>query len=382
MYALVLLLVLLGVLALHGALRRPVAAAPGPRHRCRGAARPDALLVAVPARGRRRRGCGRGRARSRRPGPPAGACSRWPPAACCSCPWLPVFLFQAAHTGHAVGRPAAAGPCWSRPGRAGPDRGCPASCSACCCWSWRWPRPSCGRDAAPTARTACCCACPRSRLPRAAQPAPPSPRSSSASASPCCSPPGYALRYSAVALVPALLAAAVGLQALPRRARAVALCTWSRSGSLTTVRLPFDDRRTQAPSTAAAIEARLTPGDLVLYCPDQLGPARRRGCCRRRHRPARLPDRRPPRAGRLGRLRRAQRGRRPGPLRRARRTGATGARLAGHGASGYRTYGDACDAPRRARWPRPARARSSSCWTSAAGSYESARALPVRRPRA
>ncbi len=84
---------------------------------------------------------------------------------------------------------------------------------------------------------------------------------------------GYALRYSAVALVPALLAAAVGLQALPVRFRYGLLALLVLLGTLTTVRAPFDDTRTQAPATAAAIEARLTPVDLVLYCPDQLGPA-------------------------------------------------------------------------------------------------------------
>ena len=84
---------------------------------------------------------------------------------------------------------------------------------------------------------------------------------------------GYALRYSAVAVVPALLAASVGLQALRPRARAVVLAGLVLLGTATTVTVPFDDRRTQAGVTATALRARLAPGDLVVYCPDQLGPA-------------------------------------------------------------------------------------------------------------
>jgi hypothetical protein len=36
------------------------------------------------------------------------------------------------------------------------------------------------------------------------------------------------------------------------------------------VTVPFDDRRTRRASTAAALRERLAPGDLVVYCPDQL----------------------------------------------------------------------------------------------------------------
>ena len=84
---------------------------------------------------------------------------------------------------------------------------------------------------------------------------------------------GYALRYSAVAVVPALLSAAVALQALRPRPRAVVLAGMVLLGAMTSLTIPFDDRRTQAGLTAAALRARLAPGDLVVYCPDQLGPA-------------------------------------------------------------------------------------------------------------
>lgn len=84
---------------------------------------------------------------------------------------------------------------------------------------------------------------------------------------------GYALRYSAVALPPALLAASLGAQALPRRLRTGALAAAVALGSVGTLSAPFDTDRTQARETAAVLRPLLRPGDLVVYCPDQLGPA-------------------------------------------------------------------------------------------------------------
>lgn len=84
---------------------------------------------------------------------------------------------------------------------------------------------------------------------------------------------GFAPRYSSVALAPVLLVAATGLLALPRKALAVVLAVVTVSGLVGVVGQPFSTTRTQAGLTAAAIDASLAPGDLVLYCPDQLGPA-------------------------------------------------------------------------------------------------------------
>jgi hypothetical protein len=84
---------------------------------------------------------------------------------------------------------------------------------------------------------------------------------------------GYAVRYSAPAVVPVLLAAAVGIASLGRRPAAVAGIT---VGFLSLGVCQFStllDDRTQARTTATLIESRLRPGDLVVYCPDQLGPA-------------------------------------------------------------------------------------------------------------
>jgi len=83
---------------------------------------------------------------------------------------------------------------------------------------------------------------------------------------------GYAFRYSSIALVPALLLAALGVRTLPPRGRLVALCLVAVTGLAGVLPLPFSQRRTQAAVTAAALGRGLAPGDLVVYCPDQLGP--------------------------------------------------------------------------------------------------------------
>ena len=84
---------------------------------------------------------------------------------------------------------------------------------------------------------------------------------------------GYAPRYSSVALVPGLLLAALGLRALPPRAAQVALAVAAVTGLLGSLPQLQSTRRTQAAVTAEAIEGALRPGDVVVYCPDQLGPA-------------------------------------------------------------------------------------------------------------
>jgi len=84
---------------------------------------------------------------------------------------------------------------------------------------------------------------------------------------------GYAARYSSVALGPALLLVAVGLRALPRRALLVLTGATVALGLVVSVQTPFDHKRTQAAQVAAVLRASLQPGDVVLSCPDQLGPA-------------------------------------------------------------------------------------------------------------
>ena len=84
---------------------------------------------------------------------------------------------------------------------------------------------------------------------------------------------GFAPRYSSVALAPVLLVAAAGLSALPRRALLAVLGLVAVTGLAGVVGQPFASTRTQAGLSAAAITDQLQPGDLVVYCPDQLGPA-------------------------------------------------------------------------------------------------------------
>ena len=84
---------------------------------------------------------------------------------------------------------------------------------------------------------------------------------------------GYSPRYSSVALAPALLLAALGLRALPGRGRALVLALATVCGLLTSLPMLSSTRRTQAAETAALLRGQLAPGDVVAYCPDQLGPA-------------------------------------------------------------------------------------------------------------
>lgn len=84
---------------------------------------------------------------------------------------------------------------------------------------------------------------------------------------------GFAARYAAMALPPFILLAALGADALadPKVRRAVlavmaVLGLWT--GATTSLH-----RRTTARQVSTAIKERGAPGDVVAYCPDQLGPA-------------------------------------------------------------------------------------------------------------
>lgn len=84
---------------------------------------------------------------------------------------------------------------------------------------------------------------------------------------------GFPVRYSAAALGAGVLVVAYGVRVLPGRARTGALAVIAVLGLATSVSLPFQNNRTQAAATAAAIRSAYRPGDLVVFCPDQLGPA-------------------------------------------------------------------------------------------------------------
>jgi hypothetical protein len=83
---------------------------------------------------------------------------------------------------------------------------------------------------------------------------------------------GLAGRYASIALPPFLALAALGVAALPTaRARAITLTVVAGLGltvALPTLMIP----RTQAGEVARALRVA-APGDLVVFCPDQLGPS-------------------------------------------------------------------------------------------------------------
>jgi hypothetical protein len=83
----------------------------------------------------------------------------------------------------------------------------------------------------------------------------------------------YADRYTAVAFVPFLLLTAVGTRTLtsPQLFRGMVALV-AIFGLINGSQYVFNDR-TQARQVADVLRARAGAGDIVLYCPDQLGPA-------------------------------------------------------------------------------------------------------------
>lgn len=83
----------------------------------------------------------------------------------------------------------------------------------------------------------------------------------------------FIARYGAVTMPLLLIAAGIGLARLPspwiRRGTALALVALSSVGALFNV----IDQRTQGEQVAAIVNERSVDGDLVVFCPDQLGPS-------------------------------------------------------------------------------------------------------------
>ncbi len=83
----------------------------------------------------------------------------------------------------------------------------------------------------------------------------------------------FVARYTAVVLPLFLLVMATGIAIMPgRRFRAGCLAVLVLAGILTG-RSENQQQRTQAVQVAAVLNAQAQPGDMVVYCPDQLGPA-------------------------------------------------------------------------------------------------------------
>jgi len=83
----------------------------------------------------------------------------------------------------------------------------------------------------------------------------------------------FVARYTAVVLPMYLLICATGMAVIPgRRFRAGCIALLCLAG-LWTGRNENRQQRTQAVQVAAILNAQAEPGDMVVYCPDQLGPA-------------------------------------------------------------------------------------------------------------
>ncbi|WP_101829691.1 glycosyltransferase family 39 protein [Frankia canadensis] len=90
----------------------------------------------------------------------------------------------------------------------------------------------------------------------------------------------YAERYTGIALPACLLLASLGIAILPgTRVRAIVLAVAVFSGLVGGWQLTRTER-TQAGEIAGRIVALARPGDVVAYCPDQLGPAVHRALAR------------------------------------------------------------------------------------------------------
>ena len=80
-------------------------------------------------------------------------------------------------------------------------------------------------------------------------------------------------RYASVVFVPVVLLVSIGLTTfLDRRVRNVILAVAIVAGLVASF-ANITTNRTQAGKVAAAMSTRALPGDIVAYCPDQLGPA-------------------------------------------------------------------------------------------------------------
>lgn len=80
-------------------------------------------------------------------------------------------------------------------------------------------------------------------------------------------------RYTSVAFPLFLLLVTVGLARLPHAARAGTLVLVVLVGLAGAIPNPGRTDKTQAAALAAVLGAQARPGDVVVYCPDQLGPA-------------------------------------------------------------------------------------------------------------
>jgi mannosyltransferase len=83
----------------------------------------------------------------------------------------------------------------------------------------------------------------------------------------------FVARYTAVVLPLFLLIMATGMSVVPGRNFRIGCVAVLVTAGLLTGQFENSQARTQAAQVAAVLNAQAQPGDLVIYCPDQLGPA-------------------------------------------------------------------------------------------------------------
>ncbi len=83
----------------------------------------------------------------------------------------------------------------------------------------------------------------------------------------------FVARYTAVALPLFLLVMSTGIVTLPGRRFRIGVLAVLVLAGIMSGKAQNASQRTQAVSVAAILNAQARPGDLVIYCPDQLGPA-------------------------------------------------------------------------------------------------------------
>jgi hypothetical protein len=83
----------------------------------------------------------------------------------------------------------------------------------------------------------------------------------------------FAPRYAAVVFLPLILLVALGTTTLLATRIRLAVVTVAVVAGLIGSVQNIDTQRTQAPKVAAVINAQAKPGDIVAFCPDQLGPS-------------------------------------------------------------------------------------------------------------
>jgi hypothetical protein len=83
----------------------------------------------------------------------------------------------------------------------------------------------------------------------------------------------FSSRYAAVVFLPFLLLVALGTTTLLNPRVRVVIVALAVAAGLVSSAQNVTTQRTQAGQVAAAINAEAKPGDIIAFCPDQLGPA-------------------------------------------------------------------------------------------------------------